>query len=102
MMTRVSTTRVIMLLDEYDRIKSEDFKLAITETIKNFSDRAVRTQLLLVGVADTMEELIGLNPSIRRNVSGLQLRLLSDDDVDAMIRIGEEKRAFGFTRWPAT
>lgn len=95
-MTRVSTTRVIMLLDEYDRIKSEDFKLAITETIKNFSDRAVRTQLLLVGVADTMEELIGLNPSIRRNVSGLQLRLLSDDDVDAMIRIGEEKTGLRF------
>lgn len=89
-MERLTSTRVIMVLDEYDRIQNEDFKLAITETIKNFSDHAIRAQLMIVGVADTQDQLVGLNPSIRRNITGVQLRLMTADEALALIEIGEE------------
>lgn len=93
---RLSTTRVIMVLDEYDRIENDDFKLAIAETIKNFSDRSIRVQMIIVGVADTLDQLIGLNPSIRRNISGIQLELLTDAEVGQMMRIGEEVAGIRF------
>lgn len=64
-------TRVILVLDEYDRIASRNFRRNIAELIKNLSDRAARVQIVLVGVASNLDELVGFTPSIRRNIAGI-------------------------------
>jgi hypothetical protein len=47
-------------------------------------------QLVLAGVASNLQQLIGYIPSIRRNIIGLPMPRLSDDEVRSLIRIGEQ------------
>lgn len=86
----VTGTRVIIILDEYDRVLDAAFRRDVAELIKNLSDRAARVQLVLTGVAQNLDELIGYAPSIRRNIVGLPMRPLTVGEVRDVIAIGEE------------
>lgn len=85
----VTGTRVIIILDEYDRVLDASFRRDVAELIKNLSDRAARVQLVLTGVAQNLDELIGYAPSIRRNIVGLPMRPLTVAEVRDVIGIGE-------------
>lgn len=90
-------TRVILILDEYDRIADPNFRRDVAELIKNLSDRAARVQLILTGVASNLDELIGFAPSIRRNVVGLSMRPLKKEEVAEILRLGEAAAGLHFT-----
>lgn len=90
-------TRVILILDEYDRIPDANFRRDVAELIKNLSDRAARVQVVLTGVAANLDELIGFAPSIRRNIIGLPLRPLSTVEVKAILALGEEAAGLHFS-----
>ncbi|MBA3896964.1 MAG: ATP-binding protein [Sphingomonadaceae bacterium] len=89
-------TRVLIILDEYDRIEDPEFRQTVAELIKNLSDRAARVQIVLAGVAFNLQELIGYVPSIRRNVIGLPMPRLAGDEVRALIEIGEKASGASF------
>ncbi|WP_416908767.1 MAG: AAA family ATPase [Polymorphobacter sp.] len=86
----VTGTRVLIILDEYDRVVDVEFRRDVAELIKNLSDRAARVQLVLTGVAQNLDELIGYAPSIRRNIVGLPMRPLTPAEVKALIALGEK------------
>lgn len=90
-------TRVILILDEYDRVPDANFRRDVAELIKNLSDRAARVQLVLTGVASNLDELIGFAPSIRRNVIGLPMRPLNAAEVKAVLKLGEEATGLHFS-----
>src|SRR5207302_10200914 len=46
------TKRMIIILDEVDRIKNRQVTTLLSDTIKNLSDRLVPVTMILVGVAD--------------------------------------------------
>ena len=92
----VTGTRVIIILDEYDRVLDAAFRRDVAELIKNLSDRAARVQLVLTGVAQNLDELIGYAPSIRRNIVGLPMRPLTAGEVRDVIAIGEEAAEIRF------
>ncbi|HYZ48133.1 MAG TPA: ATP-binding protein [Sphingomonas sp.] len=96
LLAQVTGTRVIIILDEYDRAESDQFRLSVAELIKNLSDRAARAQLVLAGVASNLQHLIGHIPSIRRNIIGLPMPRLSSEEVRALIRIGEKSAGVAF------
>lgn len=83
-------TRVLIILDEYDRVADPEFRRDIAETIKNLSDRAARVQLVITGVGLNLDELIGYAPSIRRNIAGLPMRPLNASEVRELLHMGEE------------
>ncbi len=82
-------TRVIVILDEYDRVVDVNFRREVAELIKNLSDRAARVQLVITGVALNLDELIGYAPSIRRNIAGLPMVPLAANEVRELLRMGE-------------
>jgi Cdc6-like AAA superfamily ATPase len=92
----VTGTRVLILLDEYDRIQDTAFRQSVAELIKNLSDRAARVQLVIAGVASNLQELTGYIPSIRRNVIGLPIPRLSEEEVRAIIGLGETSAGVRF------
>lgn len=96
LLTQVTGTRVIIVLDEYDRAESDQFRQSVAELVKNLSDRAARVQLVLAGVASNLQQLIGYIPSIRRNIIGLPMPRLSSEEVRALIRIGEKSAGVSF------
>lgn len=89
-------TRIILILDEYDRVEAQAFRRDIAELIKNLSDRAARVQLVLTGVAADLDELIGYAPSIRRNVVGLPIGPMGDGEVRQLLRMAEELAGLRF------
>jgi len=95
---QITGTRVIMILDEYDRITDPVFRQSVAELIKNLSDRAARVQLVLTGVAANLQELVGYIPSIRRNVVALPMPRLTLDEVAALLRIGERAAGVRFEK----
>jgi len=84
---QITGTRVILILDEYDRIADPAFRQSVAELIKNLSDRAARVQLVLTGVAANLQELVGYIPSIRRNVVALPMPRLSFEEVQALLGV---------------
>ncbi len=93
---RLSDTRLIMLLDEFDRVESEDFRRSIAELIKNLSDKAAPAQIVLAGVAADVTELIAQIPSIRRNVLGVLVPNMTDEEVSEMLAIAEQRTGLTF------
>ncbi len=93
----VTGTRVLIILDEYDRVMDPSFRRDVAELIKNLSDRAARVQLVLTGVAQNLDELIGYAPSIRRNIVGLPMRPLSAAEVTDLLAIGETAAELRFS-----
>jgi hypothetical protein len=86
----VAGTRVILILDEYDRVVDANFRRDVAELIKNLSDRAARVQLVLAGVAQNLDEILGYAPSVRRNIVGLPMRPMTPSEVNDMIGIAEK------------
>lgn len=89
-------TRVVLMLDEYDRVADPAFRRDVAELIKNLSDRAARVQLVLAGVAANLDELVGFTPSIRRNIVGLHVPPLLPDEVRDILDMGEEATGLTF------
>lgn len=87
--TDITGTRILIILDEYDRIEDPKFRQSVAELIKNLSDRAARVQLVLAGVASNLQELIGYIPSIRRNIIGLPMPRMTSTEVSSLIHLGE-------------
>ncbi|MES2492648.1 MAG: ATP-binding protein [Pseudomonadota bacterium] len=85
---RLSSTRVLVILDEFDRSPSGAFRRMIAELIKNLSDRSTRVQVVIAGVAGNLAELIEHIPSIRRNILGLQVPNMNADEVSELIERG--------------
>ena len=92
----VTATRVILILDEFDRVADPLMRRDVAELIKNLSDRASRVQLILTGVAQNLDEILGFAPSIRRNVVGLPLRPMTPAEVDDLIGIAENAAGIEF------
>ena len=89
MLACIAKTRVLIILDEFDRAQGQTFQRAIAELIKNLSDRSVRAQLLVAGVAANLTDLLEHIPSIRRNILGLQIPSMEDDEVHELILNGQ-------------
>lgn len=94
--SQITGTRVIIVLDEYDRGDNPEFRQGVAELIKNLSDRAARVQLVLAGVASNLQELVGYIPSVRRNIIGLPMPRLTSAEVRALIKIGEDATGVQF------
>jgi len=89
LLAKVVGTRVIVVLDEFDRCESKEFRLSIAELLKNLSDRSVRVQLVIAGVAANLTELIDYIPSIQRNIYALQLPRMNAAEVRELVKNGE-------------
>lgn len=56
----------IVILDEFDKLPNKEVRNLIANTIKNLSDRSVRTTVIVVGVADSVSGLIDEHESLSR------------------------------------
>jgi hypothetical protein len=77
----------IVVIDEFDR--AEDLvSAAMSDTIKTLSDRDVPTTLVIVGVADSLENLILGHRSIERALIQVQMPRMSQDELTDIVTKG--------------
>jgi hypothetical protein len=67
----------IIIIDEFDRIEESGIRVRMADTIKTLSDNAIRTTLILVGVADSVDDLIGEHQSIERAIKQVPMPRMS-------------------------
>ena len=80
----------LVIIDEVDRLENADDKKSLAEFIKLLSDKNAEFKILLVGIAETGEELSGGHPSISRCLNEIKLDRMSNSEI-AEIIIGAEK-----------
>jgi energy-coupling factor transporter ATP-binding protein EcfA2 len=85
----VSGTRLLIILDEFDRTENPDFRREVAELIKNLSDRSSKVQILIGGVAENLSELVRQIPSIRRNLLGIPVGRMSDAELSEILKNGQ-------------
>jgi Cdc6-like AAA superfamily ATPase len=85
---KITGTRVLIILDEFDRCESAEFRREIAELIKILSDRSVRAELVIAGVAADLAELVEHIPSIRRNIHTFKVPLMTPEEVRDLVDTG--------------
>lgn len=80
--------KFLFIIDEIDRIKDRTTTTLLADTIKNLSDHAVDTTLILVGVAETVETLIAEHESVQRALIQVHLPRMSQVEIDKIIDDG--------------
>lgn len=85
---RLSGGQLLLIVDEFDRVVDQSTRTRFADTIKQVSDRGAPINFVIVGVSDSLEELLGRHPSIQRNVVSVPLPLLSDAEIQEILDIG--------------
>jgi hypothetical protein len=81
----------IIIIDELDRVANADVTTLLADTIKTLSDNAIKTTLILVGVADAVDELIGEHPSIERPLKQIHMQRMSKAELLEIVDKGLSK-----------
>lgn len=79
---------LILIIDEFDRVEDSKTKIAIADTIKTLSDNSINTTLILVGVADTIDELIEDHSSVERALVQIRIPKMSKAESCEIINKG--------------
>jgi Cdc6-like AAA superfamily ATPase len=93
---RIAGKHVILIIDEYDRVISEDAKGKLAELIKHLADATAPVTLVMIGLAETVDQLLGKHPSLQRAILAVPMPLMTWQEVDGIIAAGETKSGLGF------
>jgi Cdc6-like AAA superfamily ATPase len=83
-------TNPIFIFDEFDRISQEP-RRAFADTIKALSDHSVQATVILVGVADSVSDLLAEHQSVERALVQIQMPRMSTDEITQIITTGVGK-----------
>jgi Cdc6-like AAA superfamily ATPase len=80
----------ILIVDEFDRV-AQDVRRAMADTIKTLSDHAVAATIVIVGVADSLDQLINEHESIERAIVQIPMPRMSVGEIKQIITLGLER-----------
>jgi hypothetical protein len=79
---------LVIVFDEFDRIRDKKITMTMADTIKMLSDFSVPSTILLIGVADSVEELVEGHHSIERALIQIPMPRMSDREIEEIINKG--------------
>ena len=79
---------VVIIIDEFDRLPAGPVRTMLADTVKMLSDRAVGVTLVLVGVGDSVDELIAEHQSIERNLVQVPMPRMSTTELSEIVNKG--------------
>ncbi len=88
---RIRFGHVLIFIDEFDRLAAQNARRDMAELLKNCSDMALRASFVLIGVAESLADLLSLHQSIHRNLVALPMPLLTDADLSVLLTQGCER-----------
>ena len=72
---------VAIFVDEFDRFQDRDGRALIADTIKGLSDRLVPATIVLIGVADSVGDLIREHRSVERALVQIEMPRMSTSEL---------------------
>lgn len=79
---------LLFIFDEFDSITDDETKVRFADVIKSLSDNAANVTILIVGIADSVNELIGEHPSLERCIKQVRMPRMSDEELTLIITKG--------------
>jgi Cdc6-like AAA superfamily ATPase len=80
--------QTLVVLDELDRVEDDEALSLLADTIKTLSDHSVSVTLMLVGVATSVDHLIGEHESIIRSLAQVHMPRMSNEELGAILNKG--------------
>ena len=81
-------TILIVIIDEFDRLHGAQLQRLFADTVKTLSDNSVKATLVLVGVADSVEELIREHQSVERALVQIRMPRMSMEELTEIVSKG--------------
>ncbi len=81
---------LLFIFDEFDSVTNDETRMRFADTIKSLSDNASHVTLLIVGIADSVTDLIGEHPSLERCLKQIRMPRMSDEELKSIIQNGLE------------
>jgi Cdc6-like AAA superfamily ATPase len=75
----------IMIVDEFDLLRDREARELTANLLKSLHDHAINVTVLLIGVAQNVEELISNHKSLRRVLSLVKLERVNTVDLGAIL-----------------
>lgn len=78
----------VIVIDEFDRIRSEEIRTLVADTLKILSDRSdfgLSVTVIIVGVADDIHKLINAHPSTFRCLIQVHVPCLNHSELEALV-----------------
>jgi Cdc6-like AAA superfamily ATPase len=79
---------VLVFLDEFDRVEDPAERAKFADTLKTLSDQDVQATVVLVGVADNVDELVAEHRSVERALVQIPMPRMSADELQMIVRRG--------------
>lgn len=76
---------VIIIIDEFERVRDADTRLMFSDTVKTLSDHSVGATLVLVGVAEDVQQLIHEHESIERALVQVRMPRMSRHELNEIV-----------------
>lgn len=83
--------RMLFIFDEFDNIQNEKVKSSFADLIKSLSDNNTNCTIVLVGIADNIENLIGNHQSLERCLKQVKMPRMKKEECEEIIVNGLEK-----------
>ena len=97
LLTRMAHGRALLVIfDEFDRLTDRSTRRTMADTIKALSDHAVPATIVIVGVADTVGELIAEHESINRSLIQIPMPRMEMDELLELLDKGTNKLGMYF------
>jgi Cdc6-like AAA superfamily ATPase len=84
------SAKPIVIIDEFDRLPI-DKRRPFADTVKTLSDHAVSATVVLVGVAEDVNNLIDDHRSIERALVQVRMPRMSSEEIERIVLTGVEK-----------
>jgi len=82
---------MVVIFDEFDRLTNKMTTVMMADTIKSLSDHGVDATIMLIGVADSVDALIGEHQSVERALVQVRLPRMSQAEVQQIVIKGTAK-----------
>lgn len=81
---------LLLIFDEFDSVADDETKIRFADTIKSLSDNVSNVTILIVGIADSVADLIGEHPSLERCLKQIRMPRMSNEELESIIYKGIE------------
>lgn len=97
LLNTLEPTPIVFILDEFDRITDPEVREEVATFMKLLSDTLSPVQLLVVGIATSVDGLIASHPSLRRHMTAIAIGAIADREIDRLLADGGTRAGLPFT-----
>src|SRR5437870_3630923 len=81
---------VLVFIDEFDRVGHAATHALMADVVKIISDQAINATIVVIGVGDTVDELVREHASVQRSMVQVHMPRMDDTELAEIVTSGME------------